>query len=92
MKANVRKFYHAIAKRHVTEEDWNTTKIIVHDLDNKRLNRFYSLLKIHKPTLVIRPIVSNAQSVTRSVQVLALLDASVFDEDIDLCERLGSTA
>jgi len=35
-------------------------KIIVHDIQDKRTNRFYALVKLHKSPIGLRPIISNA--------------------------------
>jgi hypothetical protein len=60
IRSRVRNYYEAIARSYAYNDDWSTTKIIVSDLDNKSLNRFYGLAKIHKPKLCIRPIISNS--------------------------------
>lgn len=40
-----------------------STRIVTHNIDNLGLNTFYGLLKIHKPTLCIRPIVANTNGI-----------------------------
>ena len=67
LKTRVRQFYKTIAKTHITSPDWSTTKIILAGLDDKILNRFYGMPKIHKPVLCVRPIVSNSASIMQGL-------------------------
>lgn len=67
LRTRIRQFYNTIAKQHATLPDWSNTKIIIAGLDDKGMNRFYGLAKIHKPQLCIRPIVSNTKSVMQGL-------------------------
>jgi hypothetical protein len=59
----VQSFYNRIEYDLIcSNQDTNHLKIIISDINNKRLNYFYGLLKIHKKQLCIRPIVSNSNS------------------------------
>lgn len=67
LKTRVRQYYTTIAKSYATSSEWSTTKIIMAGLDDKILNRFYGMPKIHKPTLCVRPIVSNSSSIMQGL-------------------------
>ncbi|KAF0706474.1 hypothetical protein AaE_014092 [Aphanomyces astaci] len=58
LKTRLRKYYMWLAREYENRMDWKQTKIVTYDLDRKKLNRFYALAKVHKPTLGLRPIVN----------------------------------
>ena len=45
----------------------NISKIIIYDLENKQLSRFYALIKLHKTPITIRPIISNKNSLLKGL-------------------------
>ena len=63
LRTRLRKFQMWLAHGFDNHIDWNHTKIITYELSTKKLNRFYALAKVHKPSLGLRPIVSNCNSV-----------------------------
>jgi hypothetical protein len=67
VQSTLRSFYKKLFHQYCLHPDWNSTKIIKFELEEKKLNKFYGLAKIHKPKLCIRPIVSNAASILQGL-------------------------
>ena len=58
------KMFHRTLTQSIPRCDHKSCQIIIYKIDDTRFARFYALLKVHKPTLAIRPIVSACNSPT----------------------------
>ena len=63
LRTRIRRLMASMREEHGHRHDFKDTKIIAHELEYKNLNKFYALAKVHKPTLQLRPIVSNSNTI-----------------------------